>query len=57
MWCLQSGMVAAEAIFDMLTSDESEDATGKEPLAYQTALENSWVRQKANTLRQKARRA
>lgn len=39
-------MVAAEAIFD-LVSTHKDEAAGKEPAEYQTALEKSWVRQTA----------
>ena len=44
----QSGMVAAEAVFDWLASPEKQEAS-KEVVRYQSDMEGSWVRTHART--------
>ncbi len=39
---MKSGMLAAEAIFDILKDTEKENI-GVEPLEYETKMKNSWV--------------
>ena len=47
---MKSGMLAAEAIFDILKNDEKENV-GVEPVEYEKNIKNSWVWKELNQIR------
>ena len=47
---MKSGMLAAEAIFDLL-KDSNPETTGLEPVEYEAKIKNSWVWKELNQIR------
>lgn len=50
---MKSGMLAAEAVFDLLSNSDPEKAasTGLEPVTYEEKIKNSWVWQELTQIR------